>query len=231
MLFKKEDYGILFLGILMTLISFGFILWVEELNFFTPFAYLFLLVGGFIVLSVGFISDTVVPKVISIFLLAAIFYFLFIFLIRISGKKEGYVFFHVVSGLLFVIFLHVFKLFSQIKFILKRQPKIRTEFIPKKIFILASILILVFWLLFGKIMFPRVVMGLQKPETIATKLYYDSSVEFRIGAYCKDGWESNATGSGACSHHGGVDIWKTKTVYRKSREQCYKEALEISWLE
>lgn len=29
----------------------------------------------------------------------------------------------------------------------------------------------------------------------------------RIGAICRDGWRSQATGSGACSHHGGVDHW------------------------
>jgi hypothetical protein len=29
----------------------------------------------------------------------------------------------------------------------------------------------------------------------------------RIGAVCRDGWHSNSTGSGACSHHGGVDHW------------------------
>ena len=30
----------------------------------------------------------------------------------------------------------------------------------------------------------------------------------RIGAICNDGTESTATGSGACSHHGGVNCWK-----------------------
>jgi hypothetical protein len=29
----------------------------------------------------------------------------------------------------------------------------------------------------------------------------------RIGAICRDGSHSNATGRGACSHHGGVDHW------------------------
>ena len=29
----------------------------------------------------------------------------------------------------------------------------------------------------------------------------------RIGAVCNDGTTSTATGSGACSHHGGVDYW------------------------
>ena len=30
----------------------------------------------------------------------------------------------------------------------------------------------------------------------------------RIGAVCNDGTSSTATGSGACSHHGGVSCWK-----------------------
>ncbi len=35
----------------------------------------------------------------------------------------------------------------------------------------------------------------------------------RIGAICKDGWRSRATGRGACSHHGGVAYW----LYSKVR--------------
>jgi hypothetical protein len=30
----------------------------------------------------------------------------------------------------------------------------------------------------------------------------------RVGAVCNDGTSSSATGSGACSHHGGVSCWK-----------------------
>jgi hypothetical protein len=30
----------------------------------------------------------------------------------------------------------------------------------------------------------------------------------RIDATCKDGSASSATGSGACSHHGGVSCWQ-----------------------
>ena len=29
----------------------------------------------------------------------------------------------------------------------------------------------------------------------------------RTGAICQDGWQSRATGRGACSHHGGVRYW------------------------
>lgn len=32
----------------------------------------------------------------------------------------------------------------------------------------------------------------------------------RTGAVCKDGTSSTATGSGACSSHGGVDYWLCK---------------------
>lgn len=31
--------------------------------------------------------------------------------------------------------------------------------------------------------------------------------QYRIGAICNDGWRSSATGSGACSSHGGVSYW------------------------
>ena len=30
----------------------------------------------------------------------------------------------------------------------------------------------------------------------------------RVGAFCKDGTTSRATGRGACSHHGGVRRWR-----------------------
>ena len=35
----------------------------------------------------------------------------------------------------------------------------------------------------------------------------------RVGAVCNDGWVSSATGSGACSWHGGVDYWLYDYVY------------------
>jgi hypothetical protein len=35
----------------------------------------------------------------------------------------------------------------------------------------------------------------------------EESEPVRVGAVCRDGSESSATGSGACSHHGGVDHW------------------------
>lgn len=37
---------------------------------------------------------------------------------------------------------------------------------------------------------------------------------YRVGARCKDGTSSSATGRGACSHHGGVSSWKYKEEKR-----------------
>ena len=34
------------------------------------------------------------------------------------------------------------------------------------------------------------------------------SDRYRVGAMCNDGTNSSATGSGACSHHGGVRCWQ-----------------------
>ncbi len=32
-------------------------------------------------------------------------------------------------------------------------------------------------------------------------------INYRVGAICYDGWRSFSTGSGTCSHHGGVNYW------------------------
>jgi uncharacterized protein YgiM (DUF1202 family) len=38
-----------------------------------------------------------------------------------------------------------------------------------------------------------------------------STYSYRVGAVCKDGTSSSATGRGACSHHGGVSRWLTES--------------------
>lgn len=78
---------------------------------------------------------------------------------------------------------------------------------------------------------PRIINGLTPVETLTIRIYNRSSYKFRIGATCKDGWPSNATGSGACSHHGGVAEWIYMTSYRKTIEECREEARKISWLD
>ena len=46
----------------------------------------------------------------------------------------------------------------------------------------------------------------------------------RIGAICNDGWRSYSTGSGTCSHHGGVDYW----LYAPSTTNTEDQESEIN---
>jgi hypothetical protein len=46
-----------------------------------------------------------------------------------------------------------------------------------------------------------------KPSKSNTNTYNYENVKVRVGAVCRDGTTSTATGRGACSHHGGVDYW------------------------
>ncbi len=69
------------------------------------------------------------------------------------------------------------------------------------------------------------------PDVLAKKYYHQSITTFRVGAVCNDGTDSYATGSGACSHHGGVSYWVKDTLFNKSLEQCKKEAKEFSWVD
>jgi hypothetical protein len=50
----------------------------------------------------------------------------------------------------------------------------------------------------------RVVVGVLLALSLVTTVAAD---HHRVGAQCRDGTTSKATGSGACSHHGGVKCW------------------------
>lgn len=58
-----------------------------------------------------------------------------------------------------------------------------------------------------------------KGEKTGTWTYYNENgyyeqmrqQTYRVGARCRDGSSSSATGRGACSHHGGVAYWITET--------------------
>ena len=50
---------------------------------------------------------------------------------------------------------------------------------------------------------------------ILSLVLFTCATRTRTGAVCEDGWNSTATGSGACSHHGGVDHWKYKYWWDK----------------
>ena len=55
------------------------------------------------------------------------------------------------------------------------------------------------------------VNNLINPE--ASTNSYCRYVYARVGAVCNDGTTSSATGSGACSWHGGVSYWLYDYVY------------------
>jgi len=77
----------------------------------------------------------------------------------------------------------------------------------------------------------RIINGFTSVETLTNRYREASSSEHRVGATCQDGTHSYSTGSGACSHHGGVKKWNMKKVYKKTYSKCREEAIEISWLE
>lgn len=78
---------------------------------------------------------------------------------------------------------------------------------------------------------PRIIDGFSSIETNTCKCYEKSKYKVRVGATCNDGWRSNATGRGACSHHGGVNEWVYKDAYSKTWEECKYYAKRRSWIE
>jgi len=95
--------------------------------------------------------------------------------------------------------------------------------------ILITMSILPFLMIIGSIAVPRIIDGLTPVETLTIKIHEQSKYRYRIGAICRDGWISRATGRGACSHHGGVSEWVYGTYYLKTLQECRKEAHKLSW--
>jgi hypothetical protein len=58
-----------------------------------------------------------------------------------------------------------------------------------------------------KIMVRGVVLVAALVSTMAFGSTQRDTSRHRVGAVCNDGTTSSATGSGACSHHGGVQCW------------------------
>jgi hypothetical protein len=186
-------------------------------------------VFGFAIVALGFNSHRIYEKFIALIFLAIFgdLYFVEIFL----SMCNEFLSFHFVSlGFLFLIIPFFMILFSMIS-ILRGHKEKHQEFLLENYLKLPYFLAITLWLIFGHSTFLRVKDGLTEPNEIAKRIYLDSSWSYRIGAYCNDGSKSFATGSGACSHHGGVEDWIEETKYKKTKEQCLKEAYEISWLD
>lgn len=58
------------------------------------------------------------------------------------------------------------------------------------------------------------------------KLTQPGNNAFRITAICADGWLSQSTGSGTCSHHGGRERLVDTVVYGPSLEACRKSFMK-----
>lgn len=59
---------------------------------------------------------------------------------------------------------------------------------------------------------------------------YKKSKRRTLYSRCKDNFVSPSTGSGTCSHHGGIDTTIDTVVHDKTMLQCRQEAIDISWL-
>jgi len=84
-------------------------------------------------------------------------------------------------------------------------------------------------LIVGLFFIPRIKDGFTSVDVLTERIHEKSKYKYRVGATCKDGWHSNSTGQGTCSHHGGVKEWLYETEYRKSIEECREEAKKLSW--
>jgi hypothetical protein len=99
------------------------------------------------------------------------------------------------------------------------------------IYIYLGFYLLILLLAAPVVLIPRTIEGLTSAEKLAAEYYTSSAVKVRVGAICLDGWISYSTGSGTCSHHGGVREWRHKYIYTKTYEDCLKKAYKRSWID
>lgn len=114
--------------------------------------------------------------------------------------------------------------------ILQLQKKIDNSFKKQATKLFDKIKLgLVIILIIGGFSAPRIITGLTPVDKLTEKIHKASGYQVKVGAICRDGWHSNATGRGACSHHGGVKEWIYITAYHKTIEECKMEASQKSW--
>jgi hypothetical protein len=201
--FKKEKSGTnyLLVGLLVSSLVIYFRSQIfDVLGFFgfliLPSAVFIFFVFGFAIVALGLNSDRIYEKFIALIFLAIFgdLYFVEIFL-RMSNE---FLSFHFASlGFMFLIIPFFMILFGMVS-ILKGHEENHQEFLLEKYIKIPYFLAITIWLIFGHSTFLRVKDGLTDPNKIAQRIYLDSSWSYRIGAYCNDGTQSFATGSGAC---------------------------------
>ncbi len=75
---------------------------------------------------------------------------------------------------------------------------------------------------------PKIIEGLTPVDVLTEKIHEKSKYSFS-GSICNDGTTSHSQGRGTCSWHGGVSHKFYKGEYKKTIEECRKEAIKHSW--
>ncbi len=146
-----------------------------------------------------------------------------------------------IIGTIFGLFLMLIMLFSTYVVFINAYHSIGNILEKKKdntfrnLKIASFSIFLLIWFTCAQGIFNRIILGPRDNQAMAEVLYKKAreTKEYRIGAICSDGWESSATGRGACSWHGGVKEWlkETETYYSRSLEECKDEAEQMSILD
>lgn len=101
-----------------------------------------------------------------------------------------------------------------------------------KSFIITNLIRLVIIIAFLGLFFgPRIMDGFTSVKVLTDSCLEESKHKYRVGAICRDGWRSSATGRGACSNHSGVKRWLYKEKYTKTKNECVEYAKERFWIE
>ncbi len=151
-------------------------------------------------------------------------------------SKVTYLKFHFASGIYIILglflFLSIKRCVHNLDLIKNRETKNQNISSFK---IKATLVLLLIWLSSSQGIFNRIILGPRDNEIMANYLHEKSKRknEYRIGAICRDGSSSYATGSGACSWHGGVDEWlyETQDYYKFSYENCLNKAKKMNLLD
>lgn len=198
------------------------------IGYSAPFLILIIVVFSISLIRELFKSRNNIIKFLGIIfsLISSVFVFNYL---KINSLEMGYVKFHSIGSIIILLFTSSFILSKQIISYYREEVFFGIESI--NFYKIKYIIFLGLWLIFGRSTFNRVILGFTDPKIISERLYLENSTKLRIGAKCFDGWSSNSTGAGTCSHHGGVANWEYEVIHNKSRANCYSEALKISWIE
>jgi hypothetical protein len=211
-----------------------FIIWKDNM-FIKILSSAFYVAGGFGMLSESWKSNLTWINVSVIFFCLLNIALLTDFIFPIQSKVS-YPKFHVAGGIYIILglflFLSIKKCLHNLDLIKNRQTKNQNISSFK---IKSTLVLLLIWLSSSQGIFNRIILGPRDNEKMANYLHEKSKRknEYRIGAICRDGSSSYATGSGACSWHGGVDEWlyETQDFYKFSYENCLNKAKKMNLLD